>query len=402
MTQSTERQDVSILDLISALVSGWRIIVVGTLIVSVTTGALSLLLEDEYESVVQLLPPKEAKKGFGFAELLSALPIPSLRLGEKGTPADIFVAILKSPTMRRKMVDRFDLTKVYETEGIEDALEALERRTEIGKSEEGTIMISVTDRDPQQATDMANQYVMYLDTTNQLLSNESAQERFEFISLLEEREDVKLQDAMQQLQIFQEEHNAISLADQARATIRTAAEMQMAAMELVIKRLSLMQSGFGESHPDVRRLQKEAQNRQLALRYLRDGDASVVDPVGDSHISQVFGSENLFLPLRDIPSVSQEYANIEKDVLVQGALMKMLLEQKAESLIEASNTTSTIQVLDHAMVPEKPAGPRRLLMVLIAATLSLFASIFYVLAATYVSALRARWRVEYSQHVASR
>ncbi|SVE18902.1 uncharacterized protein METZ01_LOCUS471756, partial [marine metagenome] len=165
MTQSTERQDVSILDLITALVSGWRMIVVGTLIVSVTTGALSLLLEDEYESVVQLLPPKEAKKGFGFAELLSALPIPSLRLGEKGTPADIFVAILKSPTMRRKMVDRFDLTKVYKTEGIEDALEALERRTEIGKSEEGTIMISVTDRDPQQATDMANQYVMYLDTT---------------------------------------------------------------------------------------------------------------------------------------------------------------------------------------------------------------------------------------------
>ena len=47
MTQSTERQDVSILDLITALVSGWRMIVVGTLIVSVTTGALSLLLEDE-------------------------------------------------------------------------------------------------------------------------------------------------------------------------------------------------------------------------------------------------------------------------------------------------------------------------------------------------------------------
>ena len=59
-------------------------IFVGTLIVSIATGCLSLLLEDEYESVVQMLPPKEAKKGFGFADLLSALPIPSLRLGEKG------------------------------------------------------------------------------------------------------------------------------------------------------------------------------------------------------------------------------------------------------------------------------------------------------------------------------
>ena len=402
MTQTNERQDVSILDLIAALFAGRRLIIVGTLIVSIATGCLSLLLEDEYESVVQLLPPKEAKKGFGFADLLSALPIPSLRLGEKGTPADIFIAILKSPTMRRQMVKRFDLKTAYQTDSVEEAIEALEQHTEISKSVEGTIMIGVTDRDPQRATDMANQYVNYLDTTNQQLSKASASERFQFISLLEAKEEIKLQEHMTTLQVFQEEHNAIALEDQARATIRTAAEMQMASMELVIKRLSLMQSGFGESHPHVRRLEKETQNRQLALRYLRDGDASVMNPGGGNHLAKIFGAENLFLPLSDIPGVSQEYANIEKDVLVQGALMKMLLEQKAESLIEASNTTSTVQVLDHAAVPEKPSGPRRLLMVLIAATLSLFVSIFYVLTATYVTVLRARWRAEYSQHLASR
>ena len=397
MTETTEQQDVNLLDLIAALIAGRRLILISTLVVSVATAGLSLLLPDEYESIVQLLPPKEAKKGFGFADLLPDLPIPSLRLGEKGTPADIFIAILKSPTTRRRMVEHFDLMAVYETDGVEDALDALDGRTEIGKSEQGTIMISVTDRDPQRATDMANQYVVFLDTTNQHLSKETAHERFEFISQLQESEEVTLHGFMKTLQTFQEEHNAISIQDQARATIRSAAEMQMTAMNLVIKRLSLMQS-LSATHPVVQQLEKEILMTQEALAFMRDGAQAHSESAQRRGIMDgVFLEESLFLPLRDIPRVAQEYANIEKDVIVQGALMKMLLEQRAESLIEASNTTSTVQVLDHAAVPEKPAGPRRLLMVFIAAVLSGFASIVYVVTATYVSSLRENWRRTYGQ-----
>ena len=394
---ATDRNRIDVLDLLAALIAGRRFIIAGTLAVSIAAGALSFLLEDEYQAVVQLLPPKESKQGFGFADLLSDLPIPSLRLGEKGTPADIFIAILKSPTIRRRMVDHFDLQAEYETDSLEDAIEALEKKTEIGKSEQGTIMISVMARRPDLAAAMANQYVGFLDTTNQQLSQETATERYGFISQLEAREDENLQKYMGNLQKFQEDHNAISLEDQARATIRTAAEMQLAAMELVIRKRSLLLSGFAETHPEVQRLDKEIQMRQEALAYLRDGGESDPEPGSSSSLlGRVFLQENLFLPLRRIPELAQEYANIEKDVLVQGALMKMLLEQKAESLIEASNQTSTVQVLDVAIAPEKPARPRRLLVVFIAGLLSLFSSTVYVLGSVYVRALRERWAAEYS------
>ena len=397
MTETPEHQDINILDLLATLIAGRRLILVGTLVVTIAAGGLSLLLPDEYESVVQLLPPKEAKKGFGFADLLFDLPIPSLRLGEKGTPADIFIAILESPTMRRRMVKHFDLMTVYETDSMEDALEAIDGRTEIGKSEQGTIMIAVTDLDPQRATDMANQYAVFLNNRNQELSKEAASERFDFISQLQAQEDLKLQDYMEVLQTFQEEHNAISIQEQARATIKTAAEMQMSAMELVIKRLSLLQS-LSPTHPEVQRLEREALMRQEALTFLRDGAQSQAESAQRRGIMDgMFLEENLFLPLRDIPRVAQESANIEKDVIVQGALMKMLLEQKAEALIEKGNTTSTVQVLDRAMVPEKPAGPRRLLMTFIAAILGGFSSIVYVLSASYVVMLRTRWNNTYGQ-----
>ena len=396
----TDRDRIDVLDLIAALLAGRRLVIGGTIAVCIAAAGLSFTLDEQYEAVVQLLPPKEQKQGFGFADLLADLPIPSLRLGEKGTPADIFVAILESPTLRRQMVKHFDLVIRYETDdSMEDAIDALEKHTEIGKSEKGTIMISVLARDPQLAADMANQYVRFLDTTNIRLSQANANERFAFISQLEAQESQKLEYELGRLQTFQEEHNAISIEDQARATIRAASDMQSAAMELVIKRRSLLLSGFSTAHPEVKRLEKESMMRQQALAFLRDGpdaELGTSSASGEAMLGRLFLEENLFLPLRHIPEVAHNYQNIEKNVLVQAALMKMLLEQKAEALIEKDNNSSTVQVLDEALPPEKPSRPQRLLMVFIAGVLSLFSSVVYVLGAVYVRALNDRWRREFA------
>ena len=384
---------IDILDLVAAFNAGKRRIVGGTLIVCLVTAAITLLLPDEFEATVQLLPPKDQKKGFGFADLLADLPIPSLKLGEKGTPADIFIAILKSPTLRRRMVRNFNLMEEYDAELMTDAIDVLESKTDIGKSEEGTILISVFDEDPEKAMMMANRYVAMLDSTNQELSRETARERLGFIELLEDNEGIKLDSAMVRLQRFQEDHNAISITEQARAVIRASAEMQLAAMELEIEKQGLLRSGFSSRHPEVLRLEQESIMRQEGLKYLRDGEKRDAGNASLLHLE-----ENLFLPLRQIPETAQRYANIEKDVLVQSALMKLLLEQKAEALIAQENIVSTIQVLDRATVPEKKARPQRLLIVFIAAVFSAFATTFYTLAATYVRDLVNRWNTEYGSH----
>ena len=343
---------VDLLDLLAALNAGKQLILGSTLVLCILAGGVSLLLPNIYTAEVQLLPPKEQKKGFGFADLLSGLPIPSLRLGEKGTPADIFVAILKSPTMRRRLAQDFDLMQVYETEKITDTIEVLKDNTDIGKSEEGTILIKVADRDPKRATDMANHYVVLLDSTNKSFTQESAQERYDFIQKLIRREEGKLDQAMDELQRFQAEHNAISIEEQAKSVI------------------------------------------QEALAFLRDG-SNDPEELRSKIAAELQLEENLFLPLRDIPEVAQEFALVEKDVLVQAALLKLLLEQEAEALIEASNETSTVQVLDPATVPEEHSRPQRLLIVFITAILCLFASTSYLFGTIYLRTLRDRWRASY-------
>ena len=71
----SQNTQVDILDLLAALRAGIKLIIIGTLVVCAISGIVSLFLEEEYEGLVQLLPPKEQKKGFGFADLLADLPI---------------------------------------------------------------------------------------------------------------------------------------------------------------------------------------------------------------------------------------------------------------------------------------------------------------------------------------
>ena len=390
-----EKKDVDVLDLLSALYGGKRLIGGGTLAICVLAGALSLMVPEEFEATLQILPPKEQKQGFGFSDLLSALPIPTLRLGEKGTPADIFIATLKSQATRREMVEKFGLLGRYGAETMTDAIEILAEKTTVDKTEDGTILISVLDTDPQTAADMANHYIVILDITNKRISQITASERLDFIRLLLSEEDRKLENKMEELEEFQSEHNAISIADQARAVINAAAEMQTDAMELEIIRQGFILSGLDAGHDKVKKLEREILLRQEAMTILRDGPEAegAVDLEGKTLQLEI--EENLFLPLTDIPGVAQEYAKLEKDVLVQKALLQLLLQQEAEALIEAKNTTSTVQVLDPAVPPELKARPQRILIVFIAGVLSLFASICYTLGSVYVRAIRTRWTAEH-------
>ena len=55
-------QKVEVLDLVAILYGGRRLIFGGSLIIAILAAGFSLLLPEEYESRVQILPPKEQKK----------------------------------------------------------------------------------------------------------------------------------------------------------------------------------------------------------------------------------------------------------------------------------------------------------------------------------------------------
>ena len=389
---NTQKKEIDIIDLLTALHAGRWLIIGGTLAICVLAGGLSFLLPKEYEATVQILPPREKKESFGFSSMLSSLPIPALRLGERGTPSDISLATIGSMTTRRRMVEKFGLMQRYEVRTLTDALEVLADNTTAAMTEEGMLGVSVLDKDPQMAADMANYYIVLLDSTNKRFSHKTASDRLGFIRGILQEEDKRLDDKMKLLEEFQSEHNAISIEDQARAAILTATSMHTATMELAIERQRLILSGLGPNHDKVKQLEREINLRQGTIAFLRDGLKPADNTMLQNKALQLQLDENLFLPLNQIPGVAQEYANLEKDVLVQTSLLLVLLQQEAQSLIEAKDATSTVQILDPATPPEIKAKPQRVLIVSIAGLLSLIASVSYVLGAVYMRDLQQRWR----------
>ncbi len=389
---NTQKKEIDIIDLLTALHAGRWLIIGGTLAICVLAGGLSFLLPKEYEATVQILPPQEKKQSFGFSSMLASLPIPALRLGERGTPSDISLATIKSVTTRRRMVEKFGLMQRYEARTLTDAIEVLSDNTTAAMTEEGMLGVSVLDKDPQMAADMANYYIVLLDSTNKRFAHKTASDRLDFIRGILQEEDKKLDDKMKLLEQFQSEHNAISIDDQARAVILTATSMQTAAMELEMKRQQLLDSGLSPNHDKVKKLEREILMRQVTLAFLRDGRKTADNTMLQNESLQLELDENLFLPLKQIPSVAQEYANLEKDVLVQTSLLLVLLQQEAQTLIEAKDATSTVQILDPATPPEIKAKPQRVLIVFLAGLLSLIASVSYVLGTVYMRGLQQRWR----------
>ena len=389
---NTQKKEIDIIDLLTALHAGRWLIIGGTLAICVLAGGLSFLLPKEYEATVQILPPREKKESFGFSSMLASLPIPALRLGERGTPSDISLATIKSVTTRRQMVEKFGLMQRYEVRTLTDAIELLADNTTAAMTEEGMLGVSVLDKDPQVAADMANYYIVLLDSTNKRFSHKTAFDRLDFIRGILQEEDKKLDDKMKLLEQFQSEHNAISIEDQARAAILTASSMQTATMELEIERRGLLLSGLGPNHDKIKKLEREILMRQVTMAFLRDGRKPADNTMLQDKSLQLELDENLFLPLKQIPGVAQEYANLEKDVLVQTSLLLVLLQQEAQTLIEAKDATSTVQILDPATPPEIKAKPQRGLIVFLAGLLSLIASVSYVLGTVYMRGLQQRWR----------
>src|SRR5262245_136466 len=146
----------------------WRIAALCTVMVSATLVA-SLFLPKIYESTVTLLPQLESNNGFGLGALLStgaaSSAAQSLGIslpGSPATPTDIFTAMLKSRIMADEVIRRFDLVEHYKSKTMQDTRAALEGATRIVVTKEKVIKVTVEDKDPQLASDIANFYVANL------------------------------------------------------------------------------------------------------------------------------------------------------------------------------------------------------------------------------------------------
>jgi len=352
-SNATQEHGIDILELLLVLARDRRRIVVVTLVALVLGGTLSFLIASTFTATATILPPQQQESS---ASALMGQLSSLAGLGGGGgllkNPADMYVSMLTSRTVLDRTIDRFHLQTVYKTKSMDATRRELKANiaTEAGK--DGLIQIAVKDTDPRRASDLTNGVIEELyHLTSTLAITEAAQRRLFFDQQLG-NEKTALTAAEEDLRKTQEKTGLIQLSGQAEEIIRNVADLRAQIVSREVQ-MQALRTYAADQNPDVTRLQQEivALQQQLAAvennqRRMQPGDIQV--------------------PTGQVPEAGLEYARKLREVSYHTALLTLLSREYEAARIDEAKSAPLIQVVDHAVPPEKKSGPHRALITLAA------------------------------------
>jgi len=373
LTPYIDEDEINLLDYWRVLMKRKRLLalIIGT--AAITSVIISLLLPKIYASTTSLLPPEESGGGLG---LLTSLPsglggLAGGLLG-KGSPSDLWVGILESQTIRDEIISRFNLRDLYEAETIEDARGKLNDVVKVEKSKEGIISITVEDKNPEQATQMARAFVEELDKVNKSIVMTSGRRMRTFVEGRLDDAKVLLFRAEEELKNFQEKNRAVKLDAQSQAIIEAIGNVKGQLMAREVELQTLL-SFATPQNPQVEILKTQVKELKLGLEDLEIGK-------GDG----LTLSKSIFIPTSKIPALGLKYVRLLRETKIQETLFELLTQQYEMARIQEAKDSPTVQILDVAKVPEKKTKPKRALIVLLSTFTAGFFGIFLVFFLEYI------------------
>jgi len=361
--------EISLLDLLIVLARRRRDLLSGTAAAAVLGAILSFLLPNRFTATTAILPPQQNTSSAAalLGQLGSVNPLASLAGSSLGlkNPNDLQVAMLKSRTVEDAMVDRFSLMALYREKRWSDARKAFEKATDIENGlKDGLIRVSVTDKDPKRAAEMANAYVEeYKKLSATIAVTEASQRRLFFEQQLVQAKD-NLASAEEALKRTQQKTGLIQLDGQARAVIESVAQLrgQAAAKEVQIR---AMRQFAAEQNPDLQLAGQELAGLQSQLARMGAG------PGGSSG--------DFLMPKGSVPEAGLDYVRKLRDVKYNETIFELLAKQFEIAKIDEARQGSLVQVVDKAIPPDKKSSPMRLLIVACTAVGGFVLAIFWVL-----------------------
>jgi capsule polysaccharide export protein KpsE/RkpR len=342
---------------------------------------IAFLIPARYDSTVQLMPPdNQSSSGMLMLGQLAAKSggsslgaVAGDLLGVKSSGA-LFVGVLSSRTVQDRLIERFQLRKIYSARFEEDARKKLAERTSLAEDRKsGIIAITVTDRDPRRAAAIAQAYVEEL---NQLVAELSTSAAHRERVFLEERlSAVKqdLDDASQKFSQFASKNTAIDIKDQGRAMVEAAATLQgqMIAAKSELKGLEEI---YSSNNVRVRAVQARITELQRQLQKLGGNETSGAN--------QAKSADSLYPSIRELPILGVTWSDLYRRTRIQETVYETLTQQYELAKVQEAKETPSVKVLDAARVPERKSFPPRTLIVCATALAFLGASVFGLMART--------------------
>lgn len=356
----------------------------------VAATVIALLMPNRYESTTQLMPP-DSQSGTGLAMLaamagkgegaLGGSALGGLAgdlLGLKSSGA-LFMEVVRSRTVEDRLIQRFDLRRVYGVRYWEDARKILNKYTQISEDRKsGVITIQVTDRDPHRAAQMAQAYVEELDRLVAEVSTSAARRERIFIEQRLKTVKQDMDKASQEFSEYASKNAAIDIKEQGKAMVQSAAILQ-GQLIAAQSELQALEQIYTDSNVRVRSLRARVDELRLQLNKLGGDSASLNSTTDSSSNSTGSVSGELYPSIRKLPLLGVRWADLYRETKIQETVYELLTQQYEIAKIQEAKEIPSVKVLDPANVPEKKASPSRTLIVLLGTLLALVGGIVWIL-----------------------
>jgi uncharacterized protein involved in exopolysaccharide biosynthesis len=362
-----EGPQIGLVDLLTWLGEGKRLIALAAAAAAAVSLAVAFWLPLVYTARTTLLPPGAQQQSSSAAALAQLGALGGLAGGLTAkTPDELYVALLKSDTVQRALIDRYDLKKRYDVPTYEALRKVLPQYIRVASDKKsGLITVEVEDEDPKFAADLANAHAAEITKVLGRLAVSEAQLRRVFFEqqLVETKE--RLVKAELGLRAVQEKSGVIVLDKQAEALIGGAATIRAQIAEREVQ-MKVLRTGATDQNPDVMRLSSE-------LRALRSELARMEFSQGGSAGSTVD------IPVGKLPEASIEYVRARRELKLQETLLESMVRQYEVAKLDEAKEGPVLQQVDVALPPDRKSKPARVVIVLTATLLALLAaSVFAV------------------------
>jgi len=312
-----------------------------------------LMMKVTFTATATILPPQAPQST---SSILMGQLSSLAGLGASGAasllknPSDIYVGMLESRTITDHIINRFQLESLWKQKKLEDTRKILKGHAQFDAAKNGLIVITVKDPNPKLASDMANAFVDELYQMNSTLAvTEAGQRRLFFDRQLEEEKNA-LTAAENDLRTTQEKTGLIELSGQSAMAIRTIAETGAELRSREVE-LQAMRTYATDENPDLKRLQTQIEVLRQQLSALQNNQKNMFP--GDTQV-----------PAGRVPKEGMEYVRKLREVRYHQTLFDLLSRQYEAARIDEAKSAPIIQIVDHAVPPDKKSGPPRMLITL--------------------------------------
>lgn len=346
---------------------------------TVTSIFIAKSLPNMYSSTASLVPPKGTGSMLqgALGSISTALKdIGVTKLGSKGDLSYSFIVLLDNRTVKDSIISKFKLAEVYEMQNEKptSVRAAFNENLLLKVTADGNYTITVTDKDPQRACDIAKAYAGMVDSVaSELFQRENRINRIHLENRIKQTDSV-INELSIVLTRYSKNKAIIEPESQSKYFVQELAALQSEKVKQEIS-LEIVKNRYGDDDATT-----------LTQKKLVDELTGKIQNI----LSEPGFAGNF--SLNDVNEVAMNYLRLYTEYITFTKVKAFLLPMLEEARIEEAKASKTLYMLDEPLVPDGKSKPKRSMIVTGTCLGSFFLAILFVFSIEGIIYFRKRYK----------